>query len=115
MRLGRTVASGARLDEREVAEVKQVSQQAVISMVSELATPLQPVLSWFNDGGARQPLATALSQSSPPIASVTKVSGAVNPRLALAKVPLKCPPCKRCPALGGGLCQCAAKKFSVRH
>ncbi len=33
------------------SELKNVANDAAISALSELAAPLSPVLSWFNDGG----------------------------------------------------------------
>lgn len=111
MRLGQSVtlsaASTVAADEGIKKEVRDISQQALLSAVSELATPINPVLSWFNEGGDLH-----LSSASS-IRSAVKLPNTANAKLALVRLPLKSPPCRRCPALNRGVCKCAAKKFNL--
>ncbi len=99
-------------------ELKNLSQQTLTSITAELATPFNPVLSWFGKGLALSP--HSLSFTSPaahngsvnmPPAGMAKIQK-LSPAASLARLPLKSPPCKRCPALAGGNCKCAMKKFA---
>ncbi|OLQ70489.1 hypothetical protein BIT28_27100 [Photobacterium proteolyticum] len=108
--LGKAAASVAGGDEEVRREVIDISQQAMLSAVSELATPLNPVLSWFREGGELQFSAS----SSPSFRSAIKLPSSSNAKQTLVRVPLKSPACKRCPALNNGICKCAAKKFNIR-
>ncbi|GAB3514594.1 hypothetical protein [Photobacterium alginatilyticum] len=108
--LGKAAASVAGVDEDVRREVIDISQQAMLSAVSELATPFNPVLSWFREGGELQFSASSL----PSFRSVIKLPSSLNAKQALVRVPLKSPACKRCPALNNGVCKCAAKKFNIR-
>ncbi|MBR9728808.1 hypothetical protein ACFOD0_10055 [Shewanella intestini] len=100
-------------------ELNQLSEQVITNVVSELIQPLNPVLSWFHHGQARSKPIVALSPSndvvSPKPAATPAARIAVNarPGQSILRVPLKSPACKRCPALAGGYCKCAAKKFNV--
>jgi len=114
MRLGKSAASTITVDNSVKREVKDISQQAVISAISELATPLNPVLSWFNEGGDHRSLSTSSIAATPSIRTMTKLPSSADSKLALVRFPLKSPPCKRCPALSNGICKCAAKKFNFR-
>ncbi|MCL1046960.1 hypothetical protein L2737_16805 [Shewanella electrodiphila] len=112
-------------------ELGQLSEQVVGNVVSELIQPLNPLLSWFRkegvrDGGfseggiqAKQPQSAPTNRvntptNSPANEASRSAAGAVQiqPR-SIAQVPLKSPPCKRCPALAGGNCKCAMKKFNI--
>ncbi|MGF1765344.1 hypothetical protein [Aliivibrio kagoshimensis] len=79
-------------------ELKGVTYQALQSAVCELSAPLTPVLSWFNEGGV-----TESYQSEQP---------KTNKIRSIAYLPLKSPPCKRCPALSNGVCKCALKQMA---
>ncbi|WCE30848.1 hypothetical protein [Vibrio sp. SCSIO 43137] len=96
------------------ADLKKLSGQVTLDIVSELAAPLNPILSWFgsnhhaisNNGFSAitsKPVIRSVSNSQP--------EGKVS-QIALARVPLKSPPCKKCPALSGSNCKCAMKKFA---
>ncbi|WP_070964229.1 hypothetical protein [Vibrio sonorensis] len=92
-------------------EIKQVAEQALLSAGRELATPLNPILSWFNEGGfaANYDLYT-----QPATGDKTQQTSSVKPKIkSVVNLPLKSPPCKRCPALNSGLCKCAVKKFGM--
>ncbi|WP_205619451.1 hypothetical protein [Ferrimonas senticii] len=82
-----------------------ITKQAGLSAVRELATPLNPLLSWFEGGHNLR--FTAANQIG---AAVSSNRAAVS---SIAQLPLKSPPCKSCPAKVGGLCKCARKKFGV--
>lgn len=93
-------------------ELQELAEQVAISAVSELAKPLSPVISWLNDApfdiSTSQRSAANTSSLSPakPNQTLSNVS-------SIGRLPLKSPPCKRCPALQNGLCKCAAKKFQL--
>lgn len=95
-------------------EFQELAEQVAISAVSELAKPLSPVISWLNDA----PVGFDISTSQRSAANTSSLSP-VKPNQTLSNVssigrlPLKSPPCKRCPALQNGLCKCAAKKFQL--
>ena len=94
------------------AEFKQVSQQALVNVASELAAPLNPLLSWFNDGNVipMPQMGRATSSTNGEI----KKSAELRPNIkSIVHLPLKSPPCKRCPALSNGVCKCAAKKLQM--
>ncbi|BDY03794.1 hypothetical protein F0521_08350 [Ferrimonas sp. YFM] len=84
-------------------ELRAITLQAGQSAVRELMAPLNPLLSWFNEGGIEFSSSEA---STPQIQSIRQ------PARPLTMLPLKSPPCKRCPALMGGQCKCAVKKFA---
>lgn len=101
-----------------IEELKSLSQQTLTSITAELATPFNPLLSWFSTGiplpAAPQHQAAftqggATHQLAPKLPSIQ----AIRPAPSLAKLPLKSPACKRCPALAGGNCKCAMKKFAL--
>ncbi|OLQ95058.1 hypothetical protein BIY21_07515 [Vibrio ponticus] len=92
------------------SEFKQVSQQALVNVASELAAPFNPVLSWFNDGNVitLPPVGFASTTS----VETNKKSADARPNMkSIVHLPMKSPPCKRCPALSNGVCKCAAKKL----
>lgn len=102
-------ASSSRLS----AELKDVANDVAVSALSELAAPLSPVLSWLNGG-----MHSGGWESTPRVVTSTgKVAEPANdsaPKInSIAMLPLKSPPCKRCPALSNGICKCAAKKFKL--
>ncbi|SQI36235.1 Uncharacterised protein [Leminorella richardii] len=91
-----------------------VSQQVAGAMLGEIARPLRPLLAWFDgDDGFRpashRPASKAWS-SSMEKGSMRPVA-ARSSAPSILYLPLKSPPCKRCPARSGGICQCAAKRF----
>lgn len=96
------------------SDLKKLSGQVTLDVVSELAAPLNPILSWFGSNHhaisnsnfsvvTAKPVIRSVSNSQP--------EGKVS-QIALARVPLKSPPCKKCPALSGSNCKCAMKKFA---
>ncbi|WP_090363839.1 hypothetical protein [Ferrimonas sediminum] len=88
------------------SELLSITQDAGLSAARELMGPLNPLLSWFNEGA---------NLTFRPMAANTPVPqpGAATNNLSLARLPLKSPPCKRCPARMGGICNCARKKFAL--
>ncbi|WP_051252796.1 hypothetical protein [Ferrimonas kyonanensis] len=88
------------------SELLAITQDAGLSAARELMSPLNPLLSWFNEGG---------NLTFRPMNSTAQApqSRAVTNNLSLARLPLKSPPCKRCPARMGGICNCARKKFAL--
>ncbi|GAD80236.1 hypothetical protein [Vibrio ezurae] len=108
-------ATNSRRNDSSSALKKDINDsvnRAITGVVHELATPLLPVLSWFNDHQHKievveSPLREQLensTSSSKPIPS---------PQKSILHVALKSPPCKRCPALQNGICKCAAKRFKL--
>ncbi|WP_260260477.1 hypothetical protein [Vibrio intestinalis] len=94
------------------AEFKQVSQQALVDVASELAAPLNPVLSWFNEGCSVSFQSIGQSFTPTPQNTGTKKDALARPNVrSIVHLPMKSPPCKRCPALSNGVCKCAAKKL----
>ncbi|WED24675.1 hypothetical protein L3Q72_17520 [Vibrio sp. JC009] len=98
-------------------ELKQLSNQVMLDVASELAAPLNPLLSWFGEShqsivvrsfGGNGRGGHGNNRSFPSIPTKT------NSQKSLASVPMKSPPCKKCPALSGNLCKCAIKKFGIR-
>lgn len=90
-------------------EIKDLSQDVIVSMMSELKTPLEPVISWFKEG------LDSVEQSREIVAKRQ-----ISPRdkrqrrtvnHTIMNIPLKSPACKTCPALKNGSCKCAMKKF----
>ncbi|GAL17466.1 hypothetical protein JCM19235_6015 [Vibrio maritimus] len=102
----------SRTSERLGDEILGVANEAAMSALSELAAPLTPVLSWLNGGQG-----TNWSPSQTSISSLPQNKRSANdgaPKInSIAYLPLKSPPCKRCPALSNGICKCAAKKFKL--
>ncbi|MGF1834253.1 hypothetical protein [Photobacterium sanguinicancri] len=115
MSLGKTLSVRSRLniDESVKREMKDISHQALVDAVSELATPLNPLLSWFNEGSSVPMTLAFAGGSSTTVKRVMPIPEQSNPKISLARMPLKSPPCKRCPAMGAGLCKCAVKKFGL--
>lgn len=97
---------------RLTEEVKTVANQALMQAANELIAPLNPLLSWFGginvSGGVTSPRSN--------VSAIKQSANDASPIFAIKSVghlPLKSPPCKRCPALSNGICKCAAKKFSL--
>lgn len=96
---------------------RELSQDVVGSMLGEVSKPLRPLLDWFNYTGAVGLVIDNLKPKSRNHSTLQPFSG--NMRIetktiqspAILRLPLKSPPCKRCPAKMGGVCQCAAKRF----
>ncbi|NOH30960.1 hypothetical protein [Vibrio mediterranei] len=94
------------------SEIKDVANDAAISALSELAAPLSPVLSWLNGGGQGNWSSTGKLTAAN--ARVSSKPSSNKPNISsIASLPLKSPPCKRCPALSYGICKCAAKRFKL--
>ncbi|WP_299020385.1 hypothetical protein [uncultured Photobacterium sp.] len=91
-------------------ELAAIARQAGNDALEELAAPLQPVLSWFHTGGSEQTSRSLLSATGfSPAGSLTQTGK--KTASSLLRLPLKSPPCKRCPALTGNICKCAAKRL----
>lgn len=99
-----------KLDPTLTGDLKQVGRQTGEAMARELLVPFSPLLSWFDDAPSIQlgSVAPTLSQQASANSGVPGSNAA-----AIARLPLKSPPCKRCPAQMGGLCKCAMKKFAL--
>jgi len=91
-------------------DLKKLSNEVVISMVSELSAPLNPVISWFEINHRAMNFSSFQLPSSNKIKTISVKK--VSQKNSLLMRPLKSPPCKRCPALVGSPCKCACKKFS---
>lgn len=92
-------------------DLKKLSNQVVLSMVSELSVPLNPLLSWFETSNS--PIIALPNRHIAQSARITSIGHKnAEKRNLLLMQPLKSPPCKRCPALAGGICKCARKKFA---
>ncbi len=90
------------------SELAQVAKHSGLEVLSEMKAPLNPILSWFDE----VPAIALRSRPSASIAEANKSTGQNNcPTISLARLPLKSPPCKKCPALNDGLCKCALKRF----
>ncbi|MFI3246109.1 MAG: hypothetical protein R3Y10_06420 [Ferrimonas sp.] len=92
-----------------------------------LWTPLEPLFNWLQGDGIHQDIAitsallgshtSLIGHRSKPQAAITGMrSLRTEPMMGRPqntnrlRSPLKSPPCKRCPALAGGLCLCAQKQ-----
>ncbi|MEI6896920.1 MAG: hypothetical protein V5786_05435 [Psychromonas sp.] len=107
--LSKTMMNTVSINDELKHEIKQLSQQALSSAISELSTPLTPLLSWFNGGTNSIEIYSAKrKQATPSI----PVNNQYNVKTQLAQFPLKSPPCKSCPARENGLCKCAMKKLA---
>lgn len=96
-------------------DVVYLSQEVFSDVVSELAKPFQPLLSWFglsHDVLRYQKLRSSRNFADPQVDKVSERVKKVD-RTSLARIPLNTPACKKCPALQGGLCRCAQKKLSI--
>ncbi|QUM82654.1 hypothetical protein HWV01_21595 [Moritella sp. 5] len=90
-------------------EIKDLSQDVIASMMSELKTPLEPVISWFKEGSDNVEYNKEVIASGQ-ILTLAKHQQRTATRSVL-NIPLKSPACKKCPARANGICKCAAKKF----
>lgn len=90
-----------------VSEIQQVSREAMVSAAKELTAPLNPVMSWFQGESGVSFTSTA---SVTGIQSMTEVQNAGK---SILHLPLKSPPCRKCPAKENGICRCAAKNFKA--
>ncbi|MEX0336443.1 hypothetical protein [Vibrio tubiashii] len=95
------------------SELKELAGQVALSAAQELAQPLNPVISWFNDGGGYIDLTTPANESVVPNIQKANIIPTQSQPRSVVSLPLKSPPCKRCPALQNGICKCAAKKFKM--
>ncbi|WP_441257544.1 hypothetical protein ACS18Q_06245 [Vibrio sp. Vf1514] len=99
---------------RLTEEVKTVANQALMQAANELIAPLNPLLSWFGGINVSGGVTSASPRSK--VSAIKQSANDASPIFAIKSVghlPLKSPPCKRCPALSNGICKCAAKKFSL--
>ena len=90
-------------------EIKDLSQDVIASMMSELKTPLEPIISWFKDGSGNVEYDKEVIARGQ-ILTLVKRQQRTATRSVL-NIPLKSPACKKCPARANGICKCAAKKF----
>ncbi|MCL1128700.1 hypothetical protein [Shewanella sairae] len=100
------------------AELNQLSYKVIGNVVQELTPPLSPILSWLNDGiavnqarGSIRPAIQPATDANLP--AVTSIKMMPKKSVSILQIPLKSPPCKRCPAKMGGNCKCAAKKLNI--
>lgn len=102
------------IDNQTKQELTHLSQQVFVSAASELVKPLNPLMSWFNDAPSLTDFTDNNPLNSDDLSAVKKAS---QPQMAnissIGRLPLKSPPCKRCPALNSGLCKCAVKRFKL--
>jgi len=94
-------------------ELMELAKQTGLEALAEMKVPLNPILSWFDETQV-----ITLRSKTPKTDKTTKrktlaqpISVVQNTPASLARMPLKSPPCKKCPALGNGLCKCALKRF----
>ncbi|OBT15544.1 hypothetical protein A9264_12820 [Vibrio sp. UCD-FRSSP16_10] len=113
-------------------EIQSVVNQVMIDAAVELATPLKPILSWFNDHqgyqsdfveilGSDESISQKVKEApvtpvakkrvEKPVVQPQKIS--IQPANANLYVAFKSPACKRCPALKNGICKCAAKRYQL--
>lgn len=102
------------IDQTTKNELQDLAEQVAISAVSELAKPLNPIISWLNDA----PNAIHIPSQHKKAANSSGLTPPQSPQMlskvtSIGRMPLKSPPCKRCPALENGLCKCAAKRFQL--
>lgn len=94
----------------------EISQRVVGSVLSEAAKPLKPLLDWFEHSGSIalniQGKSSSPERRAAPTLNSVRMSRSTAPVPAILRLPFKSPPCKRCPARSGGICQCAAKRFA---
>lgn len=88
----------------------ELSQEVMGNVLVEVSKPLKPLLDWFDHGGYNTPI------SRQPAKTASAGNMRIQPNSmappAILRLPFKSPPCKRCPAKSGGICQCAAKRFA---
>lgn len=103
-------------------ELSEAANQAMINAAYELASPLKPVLSWFSHDNSLIDLRYITPEHAEKTAdeaqpkrveanATTNVATKNITTRTIEHLPLKSPPCKRCPALQNGICKCAAKRF----
>lgn len=105
------------INSRELkSDIKKLSNEVVLSMVSELSVPLNPLLSWFETSSSPislSALPSTYNRAEPSAGQQPAINiKTISVNNAVLRQPLKSPPCKRCPALQGGICKCARKKFA---
>ncbi len=89
-------------------ELLDIAKSAGKVALIEAAGPLKPILSWLNEDSYINvvDVSHCHTNSKQQVASPKQSHTAQH----IARLPLKSPPCKRCPALRGGLCKCALKR-----
>ncbi|WP_028773213.1 hypothetical protein [Shewanella waksmanii] len=107
-----------RIIELEVAnlelrdELKQMSQHATQSTTSQTSMP-QIASPSVPDSNEQRLTPPPIAKTKPAkIATVTQLLPSAA-QVLVGQVPYKASPCKKCPALCGGLCKCAMKKQRV--
>ena len=89
------------------SELIEIVKHSGLDVLSEIKTPLNPIISWFDEAQV-----ITLRSKLPVTKSKDKAKGVMrNYKTSLANLPLKSPACKKCPALNNGLCKCALKRF----
>ncbi|MCP4322815.1 MAG: hypothetical protein GY787_13400 [Alteromonadales bacterium] len=89
------------------SELMQIAKQSGLEALREIKTPLNPILSWFDEA----PAITLSSKIATNVWQDKTTTDNNHQTRSLARLPLKSPPCKKCPALNKGLCKCALKRF----
>ncbi|WP_159565885.1 hypothetical protein [Budvicia diplopodorum] len=98
---------------------RELSQDVFSSILGEVSKPLRPLLDWFNHSGStglvsNRVQAKSNSSTSRPFSGSVRIATQPVQTAAALHLPFKSPPCERCPAKMGGVCQCAAKRFGTR-
>jgi len=99
----------------ELIEIAKQSGLEILNEVkkevlSETRKPFNPILSWFDEAQVINVVSNPQQTQSAMQSKVQTSNKASSPQ-QLASLPLKSPPCKKCPALRNGLCKCALKRF----
>lgn len=94
------------------SELRSLSEQAFSAALSELKTPITPILSWFDDAASLTPHLSLVDAAAPNPQRTIPTVVATNATASPLQKPYKANPCGDCRALRGGLCQCAVKKIA---
>jgi len=101
------------------SELMDIAKQSGLEILSEVKREVlneakgtfNPILSWFDEAQVINVVSNT-KQAHGAIQSKTQApNNKVSSSQQLASLPLKSPPCKKCPALRNGLCKCALKRF----
>ncbi|CAH0533354.1 hypothetical protein VST7929_01220 [Vibrio stylophorae] len=103
---------------RKWAKAKQKMQAIMQQSLDLVWSPLAkaPLVSQGVLPGGRQapaPTLPLLALSIHPDHALVAIEE--QPQQILLTIPLKSPPCKRCPALSGGICACAQKRLAKSY
>jgi len=100
------------------SELMDIAKQSGLEILSEVKKEVlneargtfNPILSWFDEAQVINVVSNT-KQIHSAIQSKTQAPNKASSSQQLASLPLKSPPCKKCPALRNGLCKCALKRF----